>query len=111
MIDFEFDSIEDLEKSIESLITSIAADEKALEAKREKLKSYQSTVKMIRKMLDKRTERQNEAFATLITQRNNEDRVTDADFLRFAEEAGLTTSGLIDDPRESDNPEQAQAVA
>lgn len=111
MMDFQFESIEDLEKAIESLTESITQDEKALEVKREKLRTLSSMAKMIRKLDERREDRQNEALATLITQRDSEGRITDADFLQFSKAAGLSCDGLIDDPGEPDNANPAQTAA
>lgn len=82
-----------------------------LECVEDEIANVKTMLDIIEEALAERTREQEESFATLITKRNDEGRITDADFLEFGRAAGLDTSGLIDVPESPDTEEALTQVA
>ena len=73
------------------------------------LESINDIIEAVKECLEEQKQRQEEAYATLITQRNDAGQITDADFLNFERAAQLSNGGLIDE--EPETGQEIQEVA
>ena len=86
-------------KALEGRLKDIDEEREVI---KQEIEDKKEMVDIINEILDEQKEAYQEAYATLITQRDNEGKITDSDFLCFSDTTGIGVSGLIDRPVSED---------